>query len=201
IAASEAANNAAAAGAFAPLLALGIPGSGTGAVLLGGLMMWGLNPGPLLFVNEPDFTWGLIASLFFSNIFALVVAVSVIPFLIKILTVPIRFLIPVVITICVVGAYSSSFSMYGVLVMLISGIVCYFLAKAGYPTAPMILSFVLASLLESNMRKAFIVSGGSLDIFVQRPISCALTIVFLIFVGTPIIRALIRRFRKKPEAV
>ena len=201
IAASEAANNAAAAGAFAPLLALGIPGSGTGAVLLGGLMMWGLNPGPLLFVNEPDFTWGLIASLFFSNIFALFVAVSVIPFLIKILTVPIRFLIPVVITICVVGAYSSSFSMYGVLVMLISGIVCYFLAKAGYPTAPMILSFVLASLLESNMRKAFIVSGGSLDIFVQRPISCALTIVFLIFVGTPIIRALIRRFRKKPEAV
>ena len=201
IAASEAANNAAAAGAFAPLLALGIPGSGTGAVLLGGLMMWGLNPGPLLFVNEPDFTWGLIASLFFSNIFALIVAVSVIPFLIKILTVPIRFLIPVVITICVVGAYSSSFSMYGVLVMLISGIVCYFLAKAGYPTAPMILSFVLASLLESNMRKAFIVSGGSLDIFVQRPISCALTIVFLIFVGTPIIRALIRRFRKKPEAV
>ena len=201
IAASEAANNAAAAGAFAPLLALGIPGSGTGAVLLGGLMMWGLNPGPLLFVNEPDFTWGLIGSLFFSNIFALVVAVSVIPFLIKILTVPIRFLIPVVITICVIGAYSSSFSMYGVLVMLISGIVCYFLAKAGYPTAPMILSFVLASLLESNMRKAFIVSGGSLDIFVQRPISCALTIVFLIFVGTPIIRALIRRFRKKPEAV
>lgn len=201
IAASEAANNAAAAGAFAPLLALGIPGSGTGAVLLGGLMMWGLNPGPLLFVNEPDFTWGLIASLFFSNIFALLVAISVIPILIKILTVPIRFLIPVVVTICVVGAYSSSYSMYGVLVMLISGIVCYFLAKAGYPTAPMILSFVLASLLESNMRKAFIVSGGNLDIFIQRPISCALTIIFLIFVGTPIIRALLRRFRKKPDPV
>ncbi|MFR2694057.1 MAG: tripartite tricarboxylate transporter permease [Enterocloster bolteae] len=172
IAASEAANNAAAAGAFAPLLALGIPGSGTGAVLLGGLMMWGLNPGPLLFTNEPEFTWGLIASLFLSNIFALVVAIGVIPFLIQILSVPVKYMIPIITIVCVVGSYSSSYSMYGVLIMFLSGILGYLLVKNDYPTAPMLLSFVLAKLLESNMRKAFIISGGSLGIFFARPITC-----------------------------
>ena len=158
-------------------------------------MMWGLNPGPLLFSSNPDFAWGLIASLFFSNLFALLVAISVIPFLVKILSVPIRLLIPVIVTICVVGAYSASYSMYGVLVMLISGIACYFLAKADYPTAPMILSFVLASLLESNMRKAFILSGGSISIFYERPISLALTILFFLFIGAPILRWLMKRIR------
>jgi len=165
IAACEAANNAAAAGAFAPLLALGIPGSGTGAVLLGGLMMWGLNPGPLLFTNEPEFTWGLIASLFMSNILTLLIAVCVIPFLLKILSVPVKYMIPIITVVCVVGAYSSSYSMYGVLVMFLSGLLGYFLSKNNYPTAPMLLSFVLAPLLETNMRKAFIISGGSLNIF------------------------------------
>ena len=188
IAASEAANNAAAAGAFAPLLALGIPGSGTGAVLLGGLMMWGLNPGPLLFTNEPDFTWGLIASLFISNLFALAVAIGVIPFLVRILSVPVKYLIPVIITVCVVGSYSSSYSMYGVIVMFLSGVGCYFMEKAGYPSSPMILSFVLAKLLESNMRKAFIISGGSLSIFFTRPITCVLMIVFFSFIAVPLIR-------------
>lgn len=197
IAACEAANNAAAAGAFAPLLALGIPGSGTGAVLLGGLMMWGLNPGPLLFTNEPDFTWGLIASLFLSNILTLVIAICVIPFLLKILSVPVKYMIPCITCICMVGAYSSSYSMYGVLIMILSGIVAYFLQKNGYPTAPMMLSFVLAPLLESNMRKAFIISGGSLNIFFTRPITCVLMLIFLAMVVTPIIKSIIRARKKQ----
>ena len=101
VAACEAANNAAAAGAFAPLLALGIPGSGTGAVLLGGLMMWGLNPGPLLFTNEPEFTLGArIASLFLSNILTLIIAIGIIPFLLKILSVPVKFMIPIITVVC-----------------------------------------------------------------------------------------------------
>lgn len=193
VAACEAANNAAAAGAFAPLLALGIPGSGTGAVLLGGLMMWGLNPGPLLFVNEPEFTWGLIASLFLSNILTLLIAIAVIPFLLRILSVPVRFMIPIITVVCVVGSYSSSYSMYGVLVMFISGIIGYILTKNDYPTAPMLLSFVLAPLLESNMRKAFIISGGSLNIFFTRPISCVLMIIFLLLVLTPIIKTVMKK--------
>lgn len=197
IAACEAANNAAAAGAFAPLLALGIPGSGTGAVLLGGLMMWGLSPGPLLFTNEPDFTWGLIASLFLSNILTLIIAVCVIPFLLKILSVPVKYMIPIITVVCVVGAYSSSYSMYGVLVMFLSGLLGFFLSKNNYPTAPMLLSFVLAPLLESNMRKAFIISGGSLNIFFTRPITCVLMIVFFAVVATPIIKSFIKK--KKGE--
>lgn len=195
VAAAEAANNAAAAGAFAPLLALGIPGSGTGAVLLGGLMMWGLNPGPLLFQNEPDFAWGLIASLFVSNLFALTVAVMVIPFLVKILSVPIKYLIPIIVTICVVGAYSSSYSMYGVIVMFCSGVACYFMSKAGFSSSPMILSFVLAKLLESNMRKAFILSQGSISIFFTRPITLCLMMVFFFFIGFPLVKAILKKTR------
>ena len=197
IAACEAANNAAAAGAFAPLLALGIPGSGTGAVLLGGLMMWGLNPGPLLFTNEPEFTWGLIASLFMSNILTLLIAVCVIPFLLKILSVPVKYMIPIITVVCVVGAYSSSYSMYGVLVMFLSGLLGYFLSKNNYPTAPMLLSFVLAPLLETNMRKAFIISGGSLNIFFTRPITCVLMVVFAAVVATPIVKSFIKNKKNK----
>lgn len=197
VAACEAANNAAAAGAFAPLLALGIPGSGTGAVLLGGLMMWGLNPGPLLFTNEPEFTWGLIASLFLSNILTLIIAIGIIPFLLKILSVPVKFMIPIITVVCVVGSYSSSYSMYGVLVMFVSGIIGYLLTKNDYPTAPMLLSFVLTSLLETNMRKAFIISSGSLNIFFNRSITCVLMVVFLLLVLTPIIKALIKKDKTK----
>uniref|UniRef100_UPI0028992BB0 tripartite tricarboxylate transporter permease n=1 Tax=Proteiniclasticum sp. TaxID=2053595 RepID=UPI0028992BB0 len=202
IAACEAANNAAAAGAFAPLLALGIPGSGTGAVLLGGLMMWGLNPGPLLFQNEPDFAWGLISSLFISNFITLAVAILIIPFLTKIISVPTRYMIPIITVVCFVGAYSTTYSMYGVFVMLASGILSYFLQKNDYPVAPMLLSFVLAPLLESNMRKAFIISGGSLNIFFTRPITLVLMIVFISIIVVPVLRSILSKFGvKKNQSV
>lgn len=201
IAASEAANNAAAAGAFAPLLALGIPGSGTGAVLLGGLMMWGLNPGPLLFTKSPDFAWGLIASLFVANILTLAIALGVIPFLVKILSVPIKYMIPCITAICVVGSYSTSNSMYGVLVMLLSGLLGYFLDKNGYPTAPMLLSFVLAPIFESNMRKAFIISNGSIGIFFQSPISCVLMVILFIFILMPIIKSIMKKIKSGKQQV
>lgn len=194
IAACEAANNAAAAGAFAPLLALGIPGSGTGAVLLGGLMMWGLNPGPLLFTNEPDFAWGLIASLFIANIFALLIALGVIPALLKILAVPVKVLIPIITVVCIVGSYSDTYSFYGVIIMLIAGILGYVFEKSGYSTAPMLLSFVLAPLLEDNMRKAFVISGGSATkVFFNSPISIVLTVVFLVMVMFPLVRLVLKK--------
>ena len=196
IASSEAANNAAAAGAFAPLLALGIPGSGTGAVLLGGLMMWGLNPGPLLFDTNPEFCWGLISSMYVANIFTLLVAILVIPFLIKILSVPVKYMIPIITCVCIVGAFSTSNSMYGVIVMFVSGIVGYLLDKNGFPTAPMLLAFVLAPMLEENMRKAFIASRGSLAIFTDSPLKLVLLAVFLVLVLTPTVKAV----RKKMGA-
>ncbi|MDR1931591.1 MAG: tripartite tricarboxylate transporter permease [Spirochaetales bacterium] len=196
IAACESANNAAAAGAFAPLLALGIPGSGTGAVLLGGLIMWGLTPGPLLFSKSPDFAWGLIASLYLANLVALAISAGIIPFLVKILSVPVKLMIPLITVVCFVGSYSSSNSMYGVCIMLASGVLGYILDRNKYPIAPMLLAFVLAPMLESNMRKAFIISGGSVDIFFSRPISLAFLFIMMALILFPVIKAIIRALRK-----
>ncbi len=195
IASCESANNAAAAGSFAPLLALGIPGSGTGAVLLGGLMMWGLNPGPLLFSSNPDFAWGLIASLFLANLLTLFISLGVIPFLIKILTVPVKILVPIITVVCVVGGYSTSNSMYGVIIMFLSGLFGYILDRNGYGVAPMLLSFVLAPLLESNMRKSFIISHGGLGIFFEKPISAFLLIVLFAIILTPVLKFILRKVR------
>ena len=197
IAACEAANNAAAAGSFAPLLALGIPGSGTGAVLLGGLMMWGLNPGPLLFTNAPDFAWGLIASLFVANIIALIIAFTIIPHLVKILAVPTKYMIPIITVVCFVGAYATSQSMYGVIVMVCSGVAGYFFKKADLPVAPMLLTFVLSPIFESNMRRSFIASGGSLGIFVASPLSTAFLVITLLLICSPAIKAAVRKVRNK----
>ena len=195
IAACEAANNAAAAGSFAPLLALGIPGSGTGAVLLGGLMMWGLNPGPLLFTNAPEFAWGLIASLFVANVIALLIALAIIPHLVKILAVPVKYMIPIITVVCFVGAYATSQSMYGVIVMVLSGIAGYFFKKADLPVAPMLLTFVLSPIFESNMRRSFIASSGSLGIFVGSPLSTIFLVITLLLICSPAIKAVIRKVR------
>ena len=193
LASCESANNAAAAGAFAPLLALGIPGSGTGAVLLGGLMLWGLNPGPLLFTNSPDFAWGLIASLFLANLLALTIALCLIPFLVRILSVPIKLLVPCITVICMVGSYSTSNSMYGVIVMFLSGVLGYMMVKCKYSYAPLLLAFVLAPMLESNMRKAFIISRGDIGIFFQKPISLFFIILLMLIVSFPLFRPLLMK--------
>lgn len=199
VAACEAANNAAAAGAFAPLLALGIPGSGTTAVLLGGLMMWGLTPGPLLFTTSPDFAWGLIASLFLANLLALVVAFLIIPFLVKILAIPIKLMIPCAAIVCIVGAYSTSNSMYGVVVMFVSGVLGYLLDKHGYAIPPMLLAYVLAPMLESNMRQAFIISRGSPAIFFEKPISAVFMSLLCVLILLPIVRGVIGHRRAAKE--
>ena len=196
IASAEAANNAAAAGAFGPLLSLGIPGSGTTAVLLGGLMMWGLNPGPMLFQTNPEFAWGLIASLFISNIIALSIALLTIPWLVKILAIPVGVMVPSIVVICFVGAYSTSNSMFGVIVMLIGGILGYIFTKNNFPSAPLLLSFVLSNTIETNIRRAFITSSGNLSVFLQRPITATLVVVFLIIVGTPMVKAVLKTYRK-----
>ena len=195
LSACESGNNAAAAGSFAPLLALGIPGSGTGAVLLGGMIMWGLNPGPLLFTNEPDFAWGLIASLFISNIIALGISLAIIPSLIKILSVPVKYMAPIITVTCFVGAYSTSNSMYGVIIMAVFGVIGYLFTKGGIPLAPMLLSFVLAPIFESNLRKAFIISHGSLSIFFEKPISATFLIITAALILAPTVKKILRKVK------
>jgi putative tricarboxylic transport membrane protein len=186
IAACESANNAACAGSFATLLSLGIPGSSTGAILLGGLMMWGLKPGPLLFATNPDFAWGTIASLYFANIFVLVCGLLLVPLLVKVISVPNRILVPVIAVICIVGSYGATRSMYGVFTMIISGVLCYILTIHRYPLTPLLLSFVLTPLLETYMRRAFATSVGKLSIFWASGISKTFLFVFIALLLSPI---------------
>lgn len=185
IAAAEAANNAASAGAFAPLLSLGIPGSGTTAVLLGGLMMWGLKPGPLLFTQNPDFVWGLISSMYVGNMICLAISLLLIPAMVHILRVPISVMIPLISTICMVGAYSISNNMFDVWLMLIAGITAYMMSKHDFPIAPVLLAFVLAPRFEKSITQALDISNGSFKIFVKSPIALGLLILTVIFVILP----------------
>lgn len=195
VASCESANNAAAAGAFAPLLSLGIPGSGTGAVLLGGLLMYGLSPGPLLFTKEPEFTWGLIASLYVANLITLVVALAIIPFLVKILKVSTRIMVPIITTVCIMGSYSASNSLYGVMLMLAAGFAGFHLKKNNYPIAPLLLAFVLAPTLERDFRRSFLISDGSPLIFFQKPIAAGLMIFLLLTIASPIFKFAIKKIR------
>ncbi len=199
VAAAESGNNSAAAGAFAPLLSLGIPGSGTGAVLLGGLMMYGLNPGPLLFQNQPEFTWGLIASLYIANIITLIIAIMIIPWLIKILKVPEGIMIPIITIICIMGSYSANNSLYGIFMMIVAGVIGFMMKKYGYPIAPLLLAFVLEPILEKNFRQALQISDGSMAIFFQKPIAAVLIGFFLLTLVSPLIRRVIGKYKTKRE--
>lgn len=197
VAASEAGNNAAAAGSFAPLLSLGIPGSGTAAVLLGGLMMWGVQPGPMLFQNSPDFVWGLISSMYLGNVMAVLAALAIIPFLVKLLRVPPAFMIPVIAVICVVGAYSVNNSMFDVWFMLGAGVVAYFMNVAKYPVAPLLLAFVLTPRLETSLRQALDISRGDFSIFFNSPIALTLLGVTALFVVFPFARKFLPSKKRK----
>ena len=154
--------------------------------------MYGLNPGPFLFQSQPEFTWGLIASLYVANIITLAVAVTIIPWLIKILKVPVRIMIPVITVICIMGSYSANNSLYGVVVMLFFGVVGFALKKYGYPIAPLLLAFVLSVTLEKNFRQALQISNGSIWIFFQKPIALVLVAFLLLTIATPCIRSLIK---------
>lgn len=199
VAASEAANNAAVGGAFAPLLSLGIPGSASTAVMLGGLMVWGLRPGPMLFASSPEFAWSTIASLFLANVLTLIISLGVIPFLIKILSVPIRYMIPIVTVICFVGSYSVSYSMYHVLVMLLAGFIGYIFKKNDYPTAPILLAVVLATMFETNLRRSLVMSNGSPVIFFTHPISAVMLILLILMLLAPVIRKVTSRQKSVGE--
>jgi putative tricarboxylic transport membrane protein len=196
VAAAEAANNAAAAGAFAPLLALGIPGSGTAAVLLGGLMMWGLRPGPLLFKEASDFVWGLIASMYIGNVIVFIVSLAIIPFLVKLLRIPTAILTPLIAVICIVGSYSVNNSMFDVWFMLIAGIIAYLFKTFDYPIAPLLLAFVLTPRLEQTFRQAFELSNGNPAIFFKSPIALTFIVLIVAFVVSPLV---LKMFSKKNE--
>ena len=190
VVAPEAANNAASTGSMLPMLTLGIPGSPTTAILLGGMVIWGLEPGPLVFVDHPGFTWGLIASLYVANLFALLVNIAFIPPLITMLKMPFTILAPIIFVLCVVGGYVPTMDMHDVWLMLIFGVIGYLMRKLDYPMAPAVLAIVLGPLAEPALRQSLIGSHGDLLIFFQRPISGSIMVVAVILFVLPLIKTI-----------
>jgi putative tricarboxylic transport membrane protein len=193
VAAPEAANNAAATGAMVPMFALGIPGSGTTAVMLGALIMFGLQPGPQLFEKNADLVWGVIASMYVGNAILLALNLPLAGMFATLLRVRYTLLYPVILALCVAGVYSQANSADDLWVMSAFGFVGYFMKKYGFPVAPLVLGLVLEPMLETALRQSMTLSHGSLAIFVTRPISAALIVVTLLVVLAPLIARLFRR--------
>ena len=197
VAGPESANNAAATGAMVPMLTLGIPGSATTAIMLGGLMMWGLRPGPLLFEKNPEFVWGLIASQYIANVMLLVLSTAFIPRFVRALRVPYSILMPLIIIFCITGAYSLKNSVWDVGQMLAFGVLGYFMKKLGYSPAALTLALVLGPLAERALRQSLIISDVGLGIFFLRPIAATLTIAALAAVAVPVVRGLLAAYRRR----
>ena len=170
VVAPETAAHAAGTAALLPMLTLGIPGSPTAAVLLGGLLIWGLQPGPMLFVEHKEFVWGLIASMYLGNIVGLFVVLTTVPFWAAMLRIPFSVIAPVIIVICAIGAYTVHSSMFDVWLMLVFGVVGYLFKKLKYPLAPLVLALVLGDMAEASFRQAMLLSQGAVSIFWSNPL-------------------------------
>ena len=165
VVAPETAAHAAGTSALLPMLSLGVPGSPTAAVLLGGLLIWGLQPGPLLFVEQKEFVWGLIASMYLGNIVGLVVVLTMVPFFAAILRVPFSIIAPIILVICAIGAYTVHNNTFDIIMMLVFGVAGYFLKKCNYPLAPLVLAIVLGDKAEESFRQSLLISQGGLGVF------------------------------------
>jgi len=195
VVAPEVANNAAGVAAILPMITLGIPGSPTAAVMLGGLIIWGLQPGPMLFKEHPEFVWGLIASMYTGNVIGVLAVLTCVPLFAAILRIPFAILTPFIVVICAIGAYTVNTNMIDIWYMLIFGVVGYVFKKLDYPLAPLVLALVLGDLAENALRQSLIMSQGSLAIFFTRPIAAAITVLALFFFALPIITPWWRSWR------
>jgi putative tricarboxylic transport membrane protein len=187
VVAPETAAHAAGTSALLPMLTLGIPGSPTAAVLLGGLLIWGLQPGPLLFTEQKDFVWGLIASMYLGNIVGLIVVLSTVPWWAAILRIPFPIIAPVIVVICAVGAYTVHGKMLDVVMMLVFGLVGYAFKKLKYPLAPLVLALVLGDMAESSFRQSMLISNGSLGVFWSNPLCGTIATLGLLLLLWPLV--------------
>ena len=180
VVAPETAAHAAGTAALLPMLTLGIPGSPTAAVLLGGLLIWGLQPGPLLFQEQKEFVWGLIASMYLGNIAGLIVVLTTVPFFAAILRIPFSIVAPVILVICAIGAYTVHGSMFDVWLMVIFGVVGYVFKKLDYPLAPLVLALVLGDRAEDAFRQSMLMSQGTMSIFFANGLVASITVLALV---------------------
>jgi len=200
IIAPETADHAAGTSALLPMLSLGIPGSATAAVMMGGLMIWGLNPGPMLFVDQKDFVWGLIASMYVGNIVAVALVLHTVPVFAALMRIPFAVIAPLIVIICVVGAYSVSNSYLDVVLMLGFGVVGYLFKKLHYPLAPLVLAIVIGDKAEDAFRQAMLMSKGSLGIFFANRLVTTLVLAGMALLLLPLVLQIVRLLRKPDEA-
>src|SRR3954468_23003731 len=193
--APETAAHAAGTSALLPMLTLGIPGSPTAAVLLGGLLIWGLQPGPLLFVEQKDFVWGLIASMYLGNIAGLIVVLTCVPLFAAILRIPFSVIAPVIIVICAIGSYTVHNSIFDVWMMMVFGVAGYAFKKLSYPLAPLVLAIVLGDRAEASFRQAMLVSQGDLTVFFSNGLVGTMTGLALALLFWPLVSWAFSRFR------
>ncbi len=197
VAGPEAANNAGAGGAFIPLMTLGIPPNAVMALLLGAFIIHGLQPGPLMIANNPGLFFGIVASMYIGNVMLLVLNLPLIGIWVRLLKVPYNVLFPLILLFTIIGVYASSNNVFDIYVMLFFGVFGYVIRKFGFESTPMVLAFVLGPLLENNLRKALIISGGELSTFVLRPISGVCLLLALLILLSPLMPSL----RRKRELV
>jgi putative tricarboxylic transport membrane protein len=185
VAGPETANNAAAGGAFVPMLALGISPNPVMALLFGALMIHGVAVGPLLISQQPDLFWGTICSMYIGNVMLLALNLPLLGMWVKVLKIPYRILMPLILLFCLIGVYSTNNNIWDVIVMTILGVIGFILRKSGYELAPVILAFILGPMLETNFRLSLIIGDGDMSIFFRRPISgIALGISALLLIST-----------------
>ena len=196
VVAPETAAHAAGTSALLPMLALGIPGSATAAVLLGGLMIWGLEPGPLLFVEHKDFVWGLIASMYLGNVVGLIFVMSTVPFFAAVLRIRFATIAPIIIVLCAIGAYSVHNAMLDIWFMVIFGVIGYVLKKLDYPLAPLVLALVLGDRMEDAFRQAMLGPGTGLHVFWSNWLVGTITTLALLMLVWPLIPFAWRLVRK-----
>jgi putative tricarboxylic transport membrane protein len=198
VAGPEAANNAATGGAFIPMFTLGIPSGPATALMLGAMLIYGLQPGPLLMKNAPELVWGTIASMYLGNAMLLVLNLPLIGLWIKIIKIPYLILFPLILMFCIIGCYSISYNISDLLIMSIFGIIGFFMKKIRFDAAPLILAFVIGPIFESSLRQSLMMSEGEFSIFATRPISLA----FIAVTGIIILLSVMKRvgLKKRQEA-
>jgi putative tricarboxylic transport membrane protein len=201
VAGPEAANNAGAGGAMVPLLSLGIPGSATTALLLFVFMMYGLQPGPLLFESDPTIVWAIVASMYIGNVVLLVLNLPLVGLFVKLLAIPTALLFSGVLAFVVLGAYALQFNIFAMLLVLVFGAVGYLMQEYDFPLAPAVLALVLEPLLETNLRRALQIAGGDLTVFVERGASLVLLVVCTAVVVVPVMLRLRRAGRSADRPV
>jgi len=195
VVAPETAAHAAGTSALLPMLTLGVPGSPTAAVLLGGLLIWGLQPGPLLFQEQKEFVWGLIASMYLGNIAGLIVVLTCVPLFAAILRVPFSIIAPIILVVCAIGAFTVHNNMLDVYMMLVFGVAGYLMRKLDYPLAPLVLALVLGDAAESSFRQSMLISQGDMSVFFSNWLVGGMTALALFLLFWPVIAAGLKRVK------